>query len=285
MLNRDENERQPVATRKKRAGLSDTEIAELKAAKQLLESPGLAAKISGFIGGPIEKGIALLPRQWNTVVNDATRKAIESALKVALWTMDKTATQDQAKAQAKASSNRWHKLAAGAAGAVGGAFGLAALSIELPLSTTIMLRSIADIARSEGEDLQQADARLECAQVLALGGNTKSDDGSDIGYFAARAAMAKAVSEAAAHLAAQGLTQTGSPALVRLIAQIASRFSIVVSEKVAAQAVPVVGALGGAVINTLFIDHFQGMARGHFVVRRLERLHGADEVKRLYALL
>lgn len=265
-----------MASKKSDVTITDAEIEELKSAKRLLESPGLAAKISSFVGTPIEKGFALLPKQWSTVVNDATRKAIETALKVALWTMsDAKATSSP--------SNWWHKLAAGASGAAGGAFGLAALSIELPVSTTIMLRSIADIARSEGEDLKAADAQLECVQVLALGGNSNSDDGTEIGYFAARAAMAKAVSEAAAHLAAQGITQHGSPALVRLIAQIASRFSIVVSEKAAAQAVPVVGAIGGAVINTLFIDHFQDMARGHFIVRRLERLHGADEIKRVYS--
>lgn len=265
-----------MARKKSAAAITDADIDALKLAKLLLESPGLAAKISSFVGTPIEKGFALLPKQWNTVVNEATRKAIETALKVALWTMS------DGKA-ASASSNGWHKLAAGASGAAGGAFGLAALSLELPVSTTIMLRSIADIARSEGEDLKGADAQLECVQVLALGGNSKSDDGTEMGYFAARAAMAKAVSEAAAHLAAQGVTQHGSPALVRLIAQIASRFSIVVSEKAAAQAVPVVGAIGGAVINTLFIDHFQDMARGHFIVRRLERAHGDDEIKRLYS--
>lgn len=264
-----------MANKKTGVTIPEADLDELRAAKQLLESPGLAAKISNFVGSPIEKGFALLPKQWNTAVNEATRKAIETALKVALWTMND--------APSSAASNRLHKLAVGASGAAGGAFGLAALSIELPLSTTIMLRSIADIARSEGENLKLADARLECVQVLALGGNSTSDDGSEIGYFAARAAMAKAVSEAAAHFAAQGVTQHGSPALVRLIAQIASRFSIVVSEKAAAQAVPVVGAIGGAVINTLFIDHFQDMARGHFVVRRLERQHGADLVRSLYS--
>lgn len=268
-----------MASKKLGVTITDADIDALKSAKLLLESPGLAAKISSFVGTPIEKGFALLPKQWSAVVNDATRKAIETALKVALWTMS------DSKATSAPPSNWWHKLAAGASGAAGGAFGLAALSIELPVSTTIMLRSIADIARSEGEDLKAADAQLECVQVLALGGNSKSDDGSEIGYFAARAAMAKAVSEAAAHLAALGVTQHGSPALVRLIAQIASRFSIVVSEKAAAQAVPLVGAIGGAVINTLFIDHFQDMARGHFIVRRLERLHGADEIKRLYSEL
>ena len=179
-------------------------------------------------------------------------------------------------------SNWWHKLAVVATGAGGGAFGLPALAIELPVSTTIMLRSIADIARSEGEDLRCPDARLQCVQVLALGGNSKSDDGTEAGYFAARAALAKSISEAAAHLTKKGLSQHGAPAIVRLISQVASRFSIVVSEKAAAQAVPVVGAFGGAAINTLFIDHFQDMGRGHFIVRRLERLHGQEEVRRLY---
>ena len=267
-----------AVTRKKSfPTMTDAELDELRSAKQLLENPGLAAKISSFVGTPIEKGFALLPKQWNSVVNDATRKAIETALKVALWTLDK------GDARARSPSNWWHKLAAGASGAAGGALGLAALSVELPVSTTIMLRSIADIARSEGENLKFADARLECVQVLALGGSSKDDDGTEIGYFAARTAMAKAVSEAAAHFAAQGVTQHGAPAIVRLITIVASRFSIVVSEKAAAQAVPIVGAIGGAVINTLFIDHFQDMARGHFIVRRLERLHGLEAVQLAYA--
>jgi hypothetical protein len=55
-----------------------------------------------------------------------------------------------------------------------------------------------------------------------------------------------------------------------------------VSEKIVAQSVPVVGAAGGAVINLLFIDHFQDVARGHFIVRRLERTYGAETVKRAY---
>ena len=267
--------------------MSDADMDDLRAAKRLLENPGLAAKISSFVGTPIEKGFALLPKQWNTLVTDATRKAIETALKVALWTLDKGEGKGEGKGETVSSSpsNWWHKLAAGASGAAGGALGLAALSVELPVSTTIMLRSIADIARSEGENLRLADAQLECVQVLALGGSSKSDDGSEIGYFAARTAMAKAISEAAAHLAAQGATLHGAPAIVRLITLVASRFSIVVSEKAAAQAVPIVGAIGGAVINTLFIDHFQDMARSHFIMRRLERAHGAEAVRLAYRAL
>ena len=254
--------------------MTPAEIEELRTAKLLLDHPGLAARISNLVGTPIERGFVMLPKSWNQMVNDATRKSLETALDVAVWTLDT--------GQPGTPSNWWHKLAVGTTGAAGGAFGLPALTIELPVSTTIMLRSIADIARSQSEDLKSPDTKLQCIQVLGLGGTSKSDDGADTGYFAARAAMAKAVSDAAAYLARNSVVHKGAPAIVQLITKIASRFSIVVSQKAAAQAVPVVGALGGAVINTLFMDHFQDMGRGHFIVRRLERMHGAGAIERIY---
>jgi hypothetical protein len=78
------------------------------------------------------------------------------------------------------------------------------------------------------------------------------------------------------------VAEESAPALVRLIIQISERFSVQVSEKAAAQAVPAIGAAGGAIINTLFIDHFQDMARGHFIVRRLERKYGKEIVEATY---
>jgi EcsC protein family len=147
----------------------------LRCAKTLLENPSLAAKITGLIGMPIEKALELLPDRWAEVVNGATRKSLETALQAALLTLDDTPQP-----------NSWeflHKLAVAATGAGGGAFGLAGLPVELPLSTTIMLRSIADIARSEGERLRTPGAKLACLEVFALGGRSKSDDASESGYF------------------------------------------------------------------------------------------------------
>jgi hypothetical protein len=72
---------------------------------------------------------------------------------------------------------------------------------------------------------------------------------------------------------------------VRLVSQIATRFGVVVSEKLAAQAAPVIGAFGGAAVNLAFVEHFQTIARGHFTVRRLERAHGADVVRFEYERL
>jgi len=100
-----------------------------------------------------------------------------------------------------------------------------------------------------------------------------------------RAALQQVLAEAAQHIARKGVTQQGAPALVRVITQIASRFGIVVSEKVAAQAVPIIGAAGGAFVNVLFIDHYQDIARGHFVVRRLERKYDPATVRATYERL
>ncbi len=256
--------------------LSSTDLGDLRQAKALLENPGLVARISDALGTPLEKGFGMLPKKWGAVINEAASRAIAKAMDVALSTMNSLPSSQH-------SSNGWHKLAVGASGAFGGAFGLSTLLIELPVSTTIMLRSIADVARSEGEDLSTPESQLECVQVLALGGRSAQDDAAEAGYFAARAAMAQAVSEAARQVAQKGLVQRKGTALVQLIAQVASRFSVNVSEKVVAQAVPIVGAVGGAVINTLFMEHFQRMARGHFIVRRLERTHGVEEVRVAYA--
>jgi hypothetical protein len=178
-----------------------------------------------------------------------------------------------------------HRILVTITGAAGGAFGLPALVIELPISTTIMLRSIADIARSEGERIRLPDGMLACLEVFALGGRARSDDAAEVGYFAIRAALARTVSEAAQYLAERGVAEEGAPVIVRFITQVASRFGVVVSDKMAAQAVPILGAAGGAVINLLFIDHFQDMARGHFIVRRLERIYGAEVVRAEYERL
>lgn len=254
--------------------LSPAELEELSGAKRTLENPSLIARLSDFVGTPLETAFKLLPPGGTALVRKATRMAVEKALEVAARTLGRRHPGTPA--------NLRHKVAVGATGAAGGFFGLGALAVELPVSTAVMLRSIAEIARSEGEDLSRPETRLECIQVLALGGRAKSDDATETGYFAVRMAMAKALSEGAAHLAQRGLAETGAPIVVRWISQVASRFSVVVSQKVAAQAVPVVGALGGATVNTLFMDHFQRVAKAHFTVRRLERRHGAEAVQRAY---
>ena len=253
--------------------LSDEHLAELSEAKRLLENSGLAVKITNLVGKPIEKGFELLPDSWSQRIGVATKDALLFAMKGALLTMDR---------QSWEAYPRWHKVAAALSGAAGGAFGLPALVAELLLSTTIMCRSIADIARANGESVDSESTRLACIEVFALGGTSRLDDAAEIGYFAVRSSLARAVSDAAEYLASQALADEGAPGLVRLITLIAARFQLQVSQKTAAQMVPIVGAVGGAVINLLFIDHFQDMSRGHFTVRRLERQYGTEAVRRAY---
>jgi hypothetical protein len=257
--------------------LSSADLNDLRRAKQLLEHPGLAIRLTNLIGEPIERGFEMLPASWAEIVSNATNNALRKALRVAVGTLDE--------GRVRRPATLAHKLAAAATGAGGGALGLAALPIELPISTTVMLRSIADIARSEGERIRTVDGQLACLEVFALGGRLRSDDGAETGYFAVRVALARAVAEAAEFIAERGLAQEGAPAIVRLIAQISSRFGVEVSEKAAAQAMPIIGAAGGALVNVLFIDHFQDMARGHFIVRRLERVHGPETVRAAYETL
>ena len=254
--------------------LHPDDLAQLKLAKELLENPSFAAKITDLLGKPIEKGIELLPDNWNEKVGVVTQAALSTAANTAIFTLKD--------GRHTSASNVCHKLAVAATGGAGGFWGLGALAIELPVSTTVMLRSIADIARSEGESIKNPEVKLACIEVFALGGPGSQDDSTETGYYAVRAVLAKAVKEAAEYIAKRGIAEEGAPVLVKLIARVAQRFAIQVTEKAAGQAVPIIGAAAGAVINTVFMDHFQQMARGHFMVRRLERKYGNDIVKVCY---
>src|SRR6202163_45776 len=253
--------------------LTPEDLAALSTAVQLLEHPGLAARLTNLGGKPIDLISSVLPASASRAIATATAKGLEAALKVALGTMQ---------GAPHAGSQLLHKALATASGAAGGAFGLVTLPVELPVSTIIMLRSIADIARSEGEDPSDPESALSCVQVFALGGRAGSDDASESGYFVVRGMLAKTVTEAARFIAERGVIKEGGPVLLRFITQVASRFGVVVTEKVAAQALPVIGALGGAAVNYAFMEHFQDVARGHFTVRRLERTYGKELVRSEY---
>lgn len=260
--------------RDKRTELTPEDLEALKLAKKRLEHPSLAIKLTDALASPLEKGLARLPRKWTGLVQRATQRSIEKALAVAVATIRGRRRHRHSRAI--------HKIAVMTSGATGGAFGLAALPVELPVSTVIMLRSISEIARSEGEDLNSPETMLNCLQVFALGGRSGKDDAAETGYYGVRAALSKAVSDAVKYVSERGMTVKGTPILIRLVTSIASRFGVVVSEEIAAMAIPAVGAVGGALINTIFLDHFQNIAQGHFAVRRLERRYGADLVKGEY---
>ncbi len=260
------------------ADLPHVDLADLSRARRLLEDPSLAIRVADYVGMPIEALVQRLPAGARKVIGDATQKALGASLDVALRTLDRR--------RPGAAADWIHRGMVMASGAAGGAVGLPGLLLELPFSLTVMFRSIADHARAQGEDLSQVAARLECLTVFAYGSRSRSDDAAESAYFAMRAALARAVSQAAELVAERGIAEAvsekGAPAIVQLVARIAQRLGVSVTDKAAAQLFPIIGAAGGAAINTLFINHYQDTAWAHFTVRRLERLHGPEAVRIAY---
>jgi hypothetical protein len=262
--------------------LSADELATLEQAYLRLENPSLAIRLSSAVGMPVEAVTRELGKRAPDVVVDAVSKSTHKALELVLQSSMRSIKGDK---QAPASP-RLHTAAAMTTGAVAGFFGLETLIVELPLTTGIMFRSIADIARAEGESPQDPETLLNCMQVFAMGSRTSSeDDAAETTYYGVRVALSKAVTDALQYVAKQGMGSASAPALVRLISALASRFGIVVTQKAMAQTIPVIGAIGGGLVNTIFISHFQDMARGHFAIRALERRYGADVVQSAYLQL
>jgi len=255
------------------------EIGELEKAKKILENPSLAIKVANFIGRPVELVIENINSK---MLQKATGKALEKSLKVAIFSLNK---REKLK-----SSNNKHKVITAFSGGIGGAFGLSALAIELPISTTIMLRSIADIAQAEGHNLDEIETRMACLEVFSLGSNRSPiDDGAESAYFSARGAISyemKLAIDAVANMSEKAIQEAlikgQLPLFVKVIESIASRFGITVSEKLVAQTIPLIGAVSGASINLMFMNHFQSMAEGHFIVKRLEKKYGQEMIENKY---
>lgn len=251
--------------------------AELRAARERLENPSLAIRLSSSVGVPVEALVKQIGEKVPPALADAVREASSDALEYVFLNTAKTVRGRGAPKPGL------HTAAATATGALSGFFGAQALLVELPVTTAIMFRSIIDIARAEGESPEEHATVLEAMQVFAMGsGRTAADDAADTTYYGVRLALGKTMSDALKYVAAQGAGTASAPALVRFITAVAGRFGIVVSQKAMAQALPVLGAVGGGLINTVFISHFQDMARGHFAVRRLERKYGVETVRTLY---
>ena len=142
------------------ARLTREETEDLKRAIACLEGASFAQRLTDALGRPIGMLSRNAPASARNAVARVSEAALGAALKLALRTIDRNGTAKPA--------GRAHTLAAAASGAVGGAFGLAALPVELPLSTAIVMRSIAEIARQEGEDLAPPTPRSPASKSLRL---------------------------------------------------------------------------------------------------------------------
>ena len=253
--------------------VSARDLASLRRAAGLLEQPTFAVKVADLIGRPPIHALAMLPGVADRQLARVIEAAILKCLSIAIDSLEGTPPS---------LPSRWvPRVTTGLAGGVGGLFGALALPIELPFTTTLMLQSIADIARHYGEDLARPEARLACLEVFALG-DPRSGRRGDMGYYATRSVLAKLTAEVTASIIQRRTVDATSPVALRLVNEIAGRFGIAVSERAAASALPIIGAVGGATVNVMFMGHFQQIAEGHFTIRRLERRYGRELVENLY---
>ncbi len=253
--------------------INGKDLSDLKRAKTLLEKESLAVKMANLFGDAAEKAVRVLPDAYQKFVEIYTVAAIGKSWEFTMTTMPASDIPSE--------HERRHRLYAIISGAVGGV-GIMTLFAELPVTTVIMLRAVADIAKEEGEDYSLIETKLACLEVFAFGNEAVDKDTGVIGYYAIRASLEKPIQESSRYIAKKGVAGMGAPFAAQLIAKIAARYQTAVSAKIAARVVPAAGAIIGAAVNIVFINLFQDKARGHFIVRRLERKYGDEEVRRVY---
>lgn len=243
------------------AGFDADVLDELRAIAALHEEAnGLLVRLLGWAGSRVDAALDRLPDGWRGRIDEAVGLALDRGYRIAFSTQPGSDGRAIDRALAWAGGDRWHKAATAVTGALGGAGGLATTLIDLPVTTTLILRSIQQIAAGYGEDPADPAVRAACVMVLGLGGPTTTDDSGDTGFIAARLALSgKAVAE--------------------LLRDVLPRFGIVVGQKALAQATPLLGALAGATINPVFTGYYQTMAHVHFRLRRLEAAHPPEHVR------
>ena len=244
------------------SGFSDDELRELTAIAALYtDANGLFMRIVDWAGRSTETALKRLPVDWRTTLHQASGAALKAAYEGAYNSQGgREAGSWLDELLSSARGENWHKSAAALSGVLGGLGGFATTLVDLPVTTTLIMRSIQQIAAGYGEDISAPDVRNQCLIVFALGGPLPEDDDQATGLWATRLAL------------------TGQ-AVAALIRAAAPRFGIVVGEKLLAQAVPILGAVAGATINSVYAQYYQTMAHVHFRLRRLERTHDADQLR------
>jgi hypothetical protein len=215
--------------------------AELDAiARRYKRAGGLGVDLLNLVGGKAEGLLDQLPKSVRGGLEQATQRALEQAMKVA--NNSRSVVPDQ---------KGWLNSAVGAAmGAVGGMGGLPTALAELPVTTTLLLRVIQGVAKEYDFDPSAENVQFDCVQVFSSAGPLEADDGADLGFISAR------------------VTLTGA-AVHGLVARVSPRLATVLGQKLAAQTVPVLGAVAGAATNYAYTSYYQEMAHVHFGLRRL----------------
>ncbi len=239
--------------------LGEIERAEVAAlAGRQRQAGGLLMRAVNLVGSSVEDGLKALPKPVRAQIDRAAKAALLKSYDAAARTRGGDGRLGTIAAWL--AGDRTHKALAAVSGAVGGVGGLATSLAELPLATTIIFRAVQGVAEAHGEDPLSEETRMECLRVFGSGGAaSKDDDAIDTSFLGAR------------------LSITGT-AVNRLVSRVAPRFGAVFGQKLAGQAVPILGAAAGAGTNWAFIDYYVEMAHVHFGLRRLSRVHGEEPV-------
>lgn len=253
---------------------------ELKRCKNILENPSYFIQLASMAGKPIDIAMKSFPIDLQSVIDKALYAAIETAAYSISEKEGKTILLDE---------NFRHKVLATTSGLVGGSGGIATIAAELPITTTIIMRSILKIAKSHQFDIKTPEVKIACIEVFALGSpNSSSDDYAENSYIASRIAMGVEIKSAINYLSKLGTQKilfSEAPAIVAIINKIASHFGIVATNKLIAQTLPIVGGITAATINYLFISHYQSMADAHFSIKKLEKEYTTEVVFSTYKSL
>lgn len=237
----------------------EAEIAAL--ASRQRRAGGLLMRAVNLLGTSVEDGMRMLPKAVRTQIDRAAERALLRSYDLAA--RSRGGEGRWAAWTARLAGDRAHKVLAAVSGALGGIGGLPTSLAELPVATTVIFRAVQGVAASEGEDPASDETRLECLRVFGAGGTSAADDGVGASFLGARLSLS-------------------GVAINRLVARIAPRFGAVIGQKIAAQAVPLLGAAAGAGTNWAFIDYYVEMAHVHFGLRRLARTHGEEAVLEVF---
>jgi hypothetical protein len=267
----------------------------IQEAASFLEKPSALVKATDWLGKPLDKLQNCLPEPLQQLVKQALNHALKSALQAAIKTLPTTLTsQARSWDDAHELTRRiaWrHTAAVTTTGAIGGVLGTAALLVELPLTTSLILRSISSMAQEWGHDLRQPDVQLQCLYVFTLGSpKTNADDEMDAAYISARLAYHGLIRELASFISTHSLKdvlltlEKGSlPALVKFASLFVPALERTLLRGALSKGIPVISAVGSAALNAGFCQYFTRAARYHFGLMHLEAIHGAEAVHDHYA--
>lgn len=197
-------------------------------------------ELLNLLGGQAERLLERLPPEGRARLQGVTERALHGAMQAA----------DRSRGVVPENPFWMARALTTAMGAAGGFGGLPGAIAELPFTTTLLLRTIQDVAAEHGFEPGERGVMFDCVQVFAAAGPLSHDDGADLAFIGTRVAVSGA-------------------ALQALIARVAPRLAAVLGQKLAAQTVPVLGALAGATINYTYTGYYRQVAHVHFGLKRL----------------